>query len=179
MPTVSLGWVLWSYFTMFVNASAPMMKRLSLELGGKNAAIVFGDARLDKAIPTLLRASFLNQVITYFWSFQISIRGTKLRWIVYSANFILSNLRYFYEVGTVRYEGSGHRKPICHVFEFFSNNLKNKNWRLQQDSNLDHWSRRQACWPLDQHHGTPTVMCSKKSENTYHSWYLVWLVWIK
>ena len=42
-----------------------MMKRLSLELGGKNAAIVFGDARLDKAIPTLLRASFLNQVITY------------------------------------------------------------------------------------------------------------------
>ena len=41
---------------------APMMKRLSLELGGKNAAIVFKDARLDKAIPTLLRAAFLNQV---------------------------------------------------------------------------------------------------------------------
>jgi acyl-CoA reductase-like NAD-dependent aldehyde dehydrogenase len=39
-----------------------MMKRLSLELGGKNPAIVFADARLDKAIPTLLRASFLNQV---------------------------------------------------------------------------------------------------------------------
>jgi Aldehyde dehydrogenase family len=39
-----------------------MMKRLSLELGGKNAAVVFKDARLDKAIPTLLRASFLNQV---------------------------------------------------------------------------------------------------------------------
>jgi acyl-CoA reductase-like NAD-dependent aldehyde dehydrogenase len=38
------------------------MKRLSLELGGKNAAVVFADARLDKAIPTLIRASFLNQV---------------------------------------------------------------------------------------------------------------------
>jgi len=41
--------------------AAPMMKRLSLELGGKNAAIVFEDARLDQAIPTLIRAGFVNQ----------------------------------------------------------------------------------------------------------------------
>lgn len=41
--------------------AAPMMKRLSLELGGKNAAVVFADARLDQAVPTLLRAAFLNQ----------------------------------------------------------------------------------------------------------------------
>lgn len=41
--------------------AAPMMKKLSLELGGKNAAIVFGDANLERAIPTLIKASFLNQ----------------------------------------------------------------------------------------------------------------------
>ena len=38
-----------------------MMKRLSLELGGKNPALVFKDARLDQAVPTLIRAAFLNQ----------------------------------------------------------------------------------------------------------------------
>ena len=41
--------------------AAPMMKRLSLELGGKNPALVFADANLEKAVPTLIRASFLNQ----------------------------------------------------------------------------------------------------------------------
>jgi acyl-CoA reductase-like NAD-dependent aldehyde dehydrogenase len=41
--------------------AAPMMKKLSLELGGKNAAIVFGDADLEKAVPTLIRSCFLNQ----------------------------------------------------------------------------------------------------------------------
>lgn len=29
--------------------AAPMMKKLSLELGGKNAALVFADANLDQA----------------------------------------------------------------------------------------------------------------------------------
>ena len=29
--------------------AAPMMKKLSLELGGKNAALVFADAKLDQA----------------------------------------------------------------------------------------------------------------------------------
>ncbi len=41
--------------------AAPMMKRLSLELGGKNAAIVFDDADVDKAVATLVRSCFLNQ----------------------------------------------------------------------------------------------------------------------
>ena len=41
--------------------AGPMMKRLSLELGGKNPALVFKDARLDQAVPTLIRAAFLNQ----------------------------------------------------------------------------------------------------------------------
>ncbi len=43
--------------------AAPMMKKLSLELGGKNPGLVFADARLDQAVPTLIRAAFLNQVI--------------------------------------------------------------------------------------------------------------------
>lgn len=43
--------------------AAPMMKKLSLELGGKNPAIVFDDADLDKVVPTLVRSCFLNQVI--------------------------------------------------------------------------------------------------------------------
>ncbi len=40
--------------------AAPMFKKLSLELGGKNAAIVLGDADLSKAVPGVLRSSFLN-----------------------------------------------------------------------------------------------------------------------
>ncbi|XP_072714022.1 2-aminomuconic semialdehyde dehydrogenase isoform X2 [Ciconia boyciana] len=41
--------------------SAPQCKRLSLELGGKNPAIVFDDADLTQCIPTTLRSSFANQ----------------------------------------------------------------------------------------------------------------------
>ena len=35
--------------------------QFSLELGGKNAAIVFEDAKMDQAITTLIRAGFVNQ----------------------------------------------------------------------------------------------------------------------
>ena len=38
-------------------------------------------------------------------------------------------------------------------FVFFKQVLHNENCRLQQDSNLDRWSRGQALWPHDQHHG--------------------------
>ena len=41
--------------------AAPMMKRLSLELGGKNPALVFADAQMDQAVSTLIRGAFLNQ----------------------------------------------------------------------------------------------------------------------
>lgn len=41
--------------------AAPMFKKLSLELGGKNPTIVFADADLENAIPTVVRAGFLNQ----------------------------------------------------------------------------------------------------------------------
>ncbi|XP_017730963.1 PREDICTED: aldehyde dehydrogenase family 8 member A1 isoform X2 [Rhinopithecus bieti] len=42
--------------------SAPHCKKLSLELGGKNPAIIFEDANLDECIPATVRSSFANQV---------------------------------------------------------------------------------------------------------------------
>lgn len=36
-------------------------KKLSLELGGKNANIIFADADMDEAVKTSFRSSFLNQ----------------------------------------------------------------------------------------------------------------------
>ena len=41
--------------------AAPLFKKLSLELGGKNANVIFADADLDLAVATALRASFSNQ----------------------------------------------------------------------------------------------------------------------
>ena len=41
--------------------AAPMFKKLSLELGGKNATIVLDDTNLDEAIPGIARSGFLNQ----------------------------------------------------------------------------------------------------------------------
>lgn len=41
--------------------AAPMFKKLSLELGGKNPNIIFDDCDLDKAINTSLNSSFANQ----------------------------------------------------------------------------------------------------------------------
>lgn len=41
--------------------AASQFKKLSLELGGKNANIIFKDADIDKAVDTSLRSSFLNQ----------------------------------------------------------------------------------------------------------------------
>lgn len=41
-------------------AAAPRTKRLSFELGGKNAAVIFADCDLDKAVRGTLRSTFLN-----------------------------------------------------------------------------------------------------------------------
>lgn len=43
------------------SVAAPMFKKLSLELGGKNPNIIFEDADLNKAVSTTVRSSFLNQ----------------------------------------------------------------------------------------------------------------------
>jgi len=40
--------------------TAPLVKRVSLELGGKNPAIVFGDANFDKAVAECVRSAFTN-----------------------------------------------------------------------------------------------------------------------
>ena len=42
-------------------ATAPEFKRLTLEMGGKNPALLFADADLELALPGLLAAAFTNQ----------------------------------------------------------------------------------------------------------------------
>ncbi len=41
--------------------AAPMFKKLSLELGGKNPNIIFADCDFEKAVKTTVRSSFSNQ----------------------------------------------------------------------------------------------------------------------
>ncbi len=41
--------------------AAPMFKKLSLELGGKNATIVLDDAEIKSNMPEIVRSAFLNQ----------------------------------------------------------------------------------------------------------------------
>jgi aminomuconate-semialdehyde/2-hydroxymuconate-6-semialdehyde dehydrogenase len=41
--------------------AAPMFKKLSLELGGKNPNIIFADCRYDEMLETTIRSSFSNQ----------------------------------------------------------------------------------------------------------------------
>lgn len=43
------------------SVAAPMFKKLSLELGGKNPNIIFADCDFDKALKTTVNTSFLNQ----------------------------------------------------------------------------------------------------------------------
>ena len=41
--------------------AAPVFKKLSLELGGKNASVVFADCDLERTLDTTVRAAFSNQ----------------------------------------------------------------------------------------------------------------------
>lgn len=41
--------------------SAGFFKKVSLELGGKNATIILKDVNIDKVVPEIVRSSFLNQ----------------------------------------------------------------------------------------------------------------------
>lgn len=47
---------------LITERSAPHFKKLSLELGGKNPAVIFADADLDECIESTARSSFSNQV---------------------------------------------------------------------------------------------------------------------
>ena len=42
-------------------SAAPEFKKITLELGGKNPTIVFGDADLDAHLPSIVRSAFANQ----------------------------------------------------------------------------------------------------------------------
>src|SRR5438034_714867 len=41
--------------------AAPLFKKMSLELGGKNPTLIFADTDLDDAMPTIVRSAFENQ----------------------------------------------------------------------------------------------------------------------
>ena len=41
--------------------AAPMFKKLSLELGGKNPNVIFADCNYDKMLAVTVRSSFANQ----------------------------------------------------------------------------------------------------------------------
>ena len=43
------------------SVAAPMFKKLSLELGGKNPNLIFADCNFEKAVKESVRSSFLNQ----------------------------------------------------------------------------------------------------------------------
>jgi aminomuconate-semialdehyde/2-hydroxymuconate-6-semialdehyde dehydrogenase len=47
--------------TRVAATAAPLFKKLSLELGGKNPNVIFADADLDEAVATSVRSSFWNQ----------------------------------------------------------------------------------------------------------------------
>ena len=42
-------------------SAAPLFKKISLELGGKNPTLIFADTDLDVAMPTIVRSAFENQ----------------------------------------------------------------------------------------------------------------------
>jgi aminomuconate-semialdehyde/2-hydroxymuconate-6-semialdehyde dehydrogenase len=47
--------------TALARTAAPMLKKLSLELGGKNPNLIFDDVDLDEVVPQAVRAGFTNQ----------------------------------------------------------------------------------------------------------------------
>jgi aminomuconate-semialdehyde/2-hydroxymuconate-6-semialdehyde dehydrogenase len=46
---------------LIARTAAPVFKKLSLEMGGKNPNIIFADCDFDKAVKTTVRSSFSNQ----------------------------------------------------------------------------------------------------------------------
>ncbi|XP_015669374.1 2-aminomuconic semialdehyde dehydrogenase isoform X3 [Protobothrops mucrosquamatus] len=77
-PAVSLISFTGSTLTgqQIIQRSALYCKKLSLELGGKNPAIIFEDANLDQCIPATVKSSFANQVKKYIQ--QARAEGAKI-----------------------------------------------------------------------------------------------------
>ncbi len=91
--------------------AAPLFKKLSLELGGKNASIILDDADLDVAVPGVLRASFLN-------SGQICLCGSRV--LIHSSIYDEFIARYLqelqsFEIGPVISED--HRAKVLSYIE--------------------------------------------------------------
>ena len=91
--------------------AAPLFKKLSLELGGKNASIITDDADLSIAVPGVVRASFLN-------SGQICLCGSRV--LVHSSiydEFISKYLQELetFEIGPVISEE--HRSKVISYIE--------------------------------------------------------------
>ena len=91
--------------------AAPMFKKLSLELGGKNASIVLEDADLDIAVSGVLRASFLN-------SGQICLCGSRV--LIHSSIYDEFMSRYLdelkrFEIGPVI--SNEHRSKVLSYIE--------------------------------------------------------------
>ena len=57
--------------------AAPMFKKISLELGGKNPNIIFADADYDKMLSTTVRSSFANQGQICLCGSRIFVESTK------------------------------------------------------------------------------------------------------
>ena len=91
--------------------AAPMFKKLSLELGGKNASIVLDDADLEIAVPGVLRSSFLN-------SGQICLCGSRV--LVHSSiyeEFIQKYLKELKEFNIGPVISEQHRSKVLSYIE--------------------------------------------------------------
>lgn len=62
--------------------AGPMLKKLSLELGGKNPFIVFADADMDEALDLAARAAFTNQGQICLCGSRIFVERSRYDWFV-------------------------------------------------------------------------------------------------
>ena len=63
----------------------------------------------------------------------------------------------------------GLPRPLFCLFSFFSLTILQKNCRPQRDLNWDRRIRRRACWPLDHHHGPPSILLCTQNNCSYNS----------
>ena len=73
--------------------AAPMFKKLSLELGGKNPTIICADADLTVAMPEIVRSAFLNQGQICLCGSRILVHKTRLAEFMEQFTALVSALR--------------------------------------------------------------------------------------